>query len=171
MGETRERTGLLAEEALWALIRKKLETDRTTAGKLLRVVILENDNPDEAAELKRVMIRALSESILRDFQEPHESDATVPERVPVSLPETAPEFYLDRIDRLESPVEFLRRVWQPWLDAGVLHQFQLKSLDLGLLTGLKSFCQKRGLKVSQFVPTKSDFGKKRDRKAFGEAAT
>jgi|GEM_PF-6352783 len=69
MAETHERTGLLAEQALWALIRQKLEIDQTTAGKLLRILLLDNDNQEEAAQLKEALIEALSQLILRQFQE------------------------------------------------------------------------------------------------------
>lgn len=47
----------------------------------------------------------------------------------VPLPDRAPALWGNRADRLpgESPIEFLRRVWGRYLDAGVLYQDQLKT--------------------------------------------
>lgn len=51
------------------------------------------------------------------------------------LPEAAPELWSDRIGRKENPVEFIRRVYAPWLECG-LKRAHLHTLDRPLYTAL-----------------------------------
>lgn len=63
----------------------------------------------------------------------------------IELPSQAPAIWADRKARLpnESPIEFLHRVWGPWIEAGVLFQDHIKRLgDDKLVQAIRSYCQK-----------------------------
>lgn len=163
MDESSQHTGQLAEAALTALLRQKMSLDPTPLGRMLYESMFGAEISEEQKTARKAMINAYALAILAAIGGNELPEAVfAPEAMPSALPATAPEFYPARRDRNESPVGFVRRVWKPWLDAGVLHQFQLATLDPELLTALKSFCQKRNLKVSQFVPGKSEFVRKRE---------
>ncbi len=138
-------------------------------------------SPDEIAAavaeqftqaLRNRMQEAVRKAIVGALQEFVGSGMVVPPAPPHSsskptdsqrkLPEIAPERYAQRLSRQEGPVEFLRRVWGPWIDRGLLYQFQLNRLDPDLLSSLKSYCQKRGQKASIYLPSKSAYVRERD---------
>ena len=52
-----------------------------------------------------------------------------------SLPKVAPELWSDRVGRKENPVEFIRRVYAPWLGRGLMRS-DLRALDNALYQAL-----------------------------------
>jgi hypothetical protein len=63
----------------------------------------------------------------------------------IELPKVAPAKWEDEDSRLpgETSVEFLRRVWGVYMDAGVLYQDDIKRLGDGkLIRAIRSYCQK-----------------------------
>lgn len=63
----------------------------------------------------------------------------------LSLPSKAPAVWRNKKDREpgETPVTFLRRVWGPYMDAGILYQDDIKRLgDDKLVQTIRSYCQK-----------------------------
>jgi hypothetical protein len=76
------------------------------------------------------------------------------EAAPVSLPKTAPETWAGRDRRAkENPIDFLRRVWGPYMDAGVLYQDDIKRLgDDKLVQRVRTYCHQKGLSASDVLP-------------------
>jgi len=74
--------------------------------------------------------------------------------VKVRLPSRAPELWAERDKKKrESPIDFLRRVWGPYLDAGVLFQCDLKHLgETRLLPAIRVFCHNHGIQASSVLP-------------------
>jgi len=73
---------------------------------------------------------------------------------PVSLPKSAPETWAER-DRTktETPIDFLRRVWGPSMDAGILYQDDIKRLgDDKLVQRIRSYCHQKGLVAADVLP-------------------
>jgi hypothetical protein len=70
------------------------------------------------------------------------------------LPES-PHKYADRKAHKKyahmNAVEFLREVWGPWIDAGLVYQDDIRRYDLKLLQGVWSHCQRHGLDAKDFV--------------------
>lgn len=79
------------------------------------------------------------------------------------LPDTAPALYEARENKAESALDFLRRVWGPYIKAGLLHQFQLQTRDGALLKAVRNYCGKRGIDVAMVIPTRSHFVEKREK--------
>jgi hypothetical protein len=75
----------------------------------------------------------------------------------LALPTEAPEFYKGNRGGSkggENIVEFLRRVWMPWIEAGVLTRSDLRRLDQKADDGIVNWLQKAPLPDDVFVPTK-----------------
>jgi hypothetical protein len=73
----------------------------------------------------------------------------------VILPERAPALWGNREDRLpgENPIEFLRRVWGRYLDAGVLYQDQLTHRgETKLVHAIHGHCHRHGLTPKEHLP-------------------
>ncbi len=68
------------------------------------------------------------------------------------LPDAAPELYADRGDKAETAVDFLRRVWGRYLDAGILFQVDLKRLDMKLYEGLRGYAQRNKVPSRDVLP-------------------
>lgn len=69
------------------------------------------------------------------------------------LPERAPEIYAERTDRSENAVDFLNRVWGPYIEAGVLYQDDFKRLgDAALVPAVRSYCHARNLCAHDHLP-------------------
>lgn len=148
-------------EAVWSVIEKTLETDQSPYSQFLRGLFTDEKIDSRVkGQLREELINRVAESLVLQMS-PTEGVSLI-NTTPSELPEKAPELYAERRNRTESPPEFLLRVWKPWIDAKLLYQFRLGTLDPSLLTGLKSFCQKRGKKVSEFLPGKREFVQRRD---------
>ena len=66
----------------------------------------------------------------------------------LNLPETAPELYETRNKTLgETPVDFIKRIWGPYIEAGILFQDDLRRLDPKLIAAVTSYCQRMGKKA------------------------
>ncbi len=74
---------------------------------------------------------------------------------PNALPKRAPLKYKDRLSNDVTPIEFLHQIWGRYLEAGLLHQHELRVLDESLLNAVRNYCNRQGLTSSDFVPTKS----------------
>ena len=71
----------------------------------------------------------------------------------LSLPETAPETYEGNI------IDFLRRVWMPWIETGVLTRPDLRRLDEAAYNGLRNWLSLPGNSLESVglsIPTKSE---------------
>lgn len=71
------------------------------------------------------------------------------------LPSIAPAKWENPADRLpnETPIEFLNRVWGPYIRAGVLYQRDLKRLGDGkLLVAIRNYCFQHKLSASDHLP-------------------
>ncbi len=71
------------------------------------------------------------------------------------LPATAPAKWENPADRLpnETPIEFLNRVWGPYIKAGVLYQRDIKRLGDGkLLVAIRNYCFQHKLTASLYLP-------------------
>lgn len=71
------------------------------------------------------------------------------------LPQEAPERYADRADRSEHAVDFIRRVYQPWLGKG-LTQAHLGRLDKQLYAALYYWLRTNALPTDLDLPKKSE---------------
>jgi hypothetical protein len=77
----------------------------------------------------------------------------------IELPALAPELYAERLDKKETPVNFLDRVWGKYLEAGVLYQCDLRGKngrDPKLMHAIVSYCTVRKLNISSYIPSKKD---------------
>lgn len=63
----------------------------------------------------------------------------------LNLPETAPELYESRNKDLgETPIDFIKRIWGSYIEAGILFQDDLRRLDPKLIAAVTSYCQRMG---------------------------
>jgi hypothetical protein len=77
----------------------------------------------------------------------------------LDLPSEAPELYKGNRGGAkggENIVEFLRRVWQPWIEAGVLTRSDLRRLDRKADEGVANWLRTRELPDDIRIPTKSE---------------
>ena len=139
----------VADQARIGLSYKNLLNN--SAKLLTEKLVSQGWSPDEAARL--------SEKIARNFEARPSYIGTEIETIAVEfaasaidvlrppaivLPSAAPEVWAER-DRSkgETPIEFLDRVWKPWIEAGVLYQDDIKRLgDDKLVRAIRSYCQK-----------------------------
>lgn len=73
----------------------------------------------------------------------------------LKLPKQAPEIYKYRVDRKETPISFLKRVWGQYLDAGILYQDNLggrNGLDRSLIAAINNYCNHHKIDRSQVIP-------------------
>jgi hypothetical protein len=78
---------------------------------------------------------------------------------PLALPEVAPELYAGNRgggSKGENIIDFLRRVWMPWIEAGVLTRPDLKRLDKGAYVGLGNWLRNNELPADIAIPKKSE---------------
>lgn len=69
------------------------------------------------------------------------------------LPEHAPEIYSERADKSENAVDFLNRVWGPYIEAGILFQDDIKRLgDARLVQAIRNYCHARDLVSAEYLP-------------------
>lgn len=64
------------------------------------------------------------------------------------------EKYEERLNRKESPLEFLGRVW-PEYRKGQLYQFQLRKKDKKLFIAVRNWAQRNDKKIIDILPPKS----------------
>jgi hypothetical protein len=75
----------------------------------------------------------------------------------MTLPDVAPEVYQGNRGGSkggENIVEFLRRVWMPWIEAGVLSRKDLRRLDKRADEGVANWLRTRELPVDVRIPTR-----------------
>lgn len=152
---------------------KSIKLSRDIATQL--ITRLQEDGLSEAdsANLARRSVEDLPPSISEafNFQDPQQMSAAVELlrtgiraggatgqfnlEAQASLPTTAPEKWSERDRRKgENAIEFLNRVWGPWIKAGVLYQDDIRRLgDDKLVRGVRSYCQKHPeTKASDVLP-------------------
>jgi hypothetical protein len=93
--------------------------------------------------------RPISSFVKRLF--PKRDDPQLIEGAPI-LPETPPEAWADRRDRRETPVDFIRRVYSPWLGHG-LNQADIRRIDRKLYMSLHNWLRTRTLPDDLPLPT------------------
>lgn len=71
----------------------------------------------------------------------------------LELPAVAPELYKDRADKKETIVDFLRRVWQPWMEAKVLTRRDLRKLDPSADKAVENWLLRQPLPDDISLPT------------------
>lgn len=70
-----------------------------------------------------------------------------------SLPDSAPELYAGRRDKKEDPVSFLKRVWGPYMELGVLYREDIERLgDIRLIPTLRVHCHRHDLDAESILP-------------------
>lgn len=80
--------------------------------------------------------------------------AIEPSEFELTMPATAPANWLDRANRDENPVEFIRRVYGPWLGKG-LSRPSIRRLDKSLYLALYRFLANGGIWPTDLdLPTK-----------------
>lgn len=73
----------------------------------------------------------------------------------LTLPPRAPAIWSNKADRLEgeTAVQFLRRVWGRYMDAGILYQDDIKRLgDSRLVATIRTYCHSRGEDAAAALP-------------------
>jgi hypothetical protein len=99
--------------------------------------------------------QGLSPDLLTD-----QCDIYSPGVFPNSLPEQAPELYKNS-PRHETILDFLRRVWKPWIDAGLLSRSDLRQLDPKAYTAVYNWLHRNGLPEDLRLPTKREVNDRR----------
>lgn len=57
------------------------------------------------------------------------------------LPPSAPETYVGRVNRKETPISMMKRVWGAYIESGVLYQDDISRLgDTKLVAAVRSYC-------------------------------
>jgi hypothetical protein len=75
---------------------------------------------------------------------------------PVAMPTKAPTRWLDRKDRSETPIDFIRREYAEWLGRG-LSRPHIRQLDKSLYAALTNWISENGELPSDFdLPTKKE---------------
>lgn len=69
------------------------------------------------------------------------------------LPKVAPEIYQQRADKEENVLDFVKRVYRPWIGKGFGRQ-HLYHLDRSAYLGYKNFIAYHGDRYSDILPTK-----------------
>jgi hypothetical protein len=73
----------------------------------------------------------------------------------LKLPDIAPELYSARPDQSEKPIQFIKRVYAPWLGQG-LSQAHINRLDKQLYTALHNWLRHNELPADLDLPTKQE---------------
>lgn len=69
------------------------------------------------------------------------------------LPNEAPEKFVSIKVNGENPIEFIKRVWGSYLDAGVIFKDQLNEYDENLLPAIRTYCKNNKISnPDQFMP-------------------
>jgi hypothetical protein len=122
--------------------------------------ILENSGLNED-QIQSLLPRAIESvrGLVSEFQKSATSEKNNEAVAPLALPETAPEKYQGNRGGSkggENIVEFLRRVWMPWIEAGVLTRSALRRLDKAADRGVDNWLQDHPLPADINLPTKTD---------------
>lgn len=87
-----------------------------------------------------------------------EGAKTEPERSeadPDRLPDHAPMLYMDRTSRGQTIVEFMRAVWLPWIQSGLLTRPDLRRLDPQAYMAMANWLRRQEWPADLPIPTKS----------------
>ena len=116
----------------------------------------------EVKSLRLLLFTVLQQEHIKELIEPSfEQQADLP-----ALPKAGEiPLYKDRDDKNESAVDFFKRVYKRWLDAGVIiYQFDLrkktpkgepdKGIDPSLSNAIEKECRKKSLNKDEILPTK-----------------
>lgn len=120
--------------------------------------ILENSGFDEK-QIQSLLPRAIENvrKLVSEFKGSSinvQSEGVAP---PLALPDVAPDFYQGNRGGSkdgENIIEFLRRVWMPWIEAGVLTRKDLRRLDKKADEGVANWLRTRELPHDIRIPTK-----------------
>lgn len=74
------------------------------------------------------------------------------------MPISAPELFIDRVNREEKPIDFIKRVYAPWIGHGFTQPF-LRRLDPKLYMALHNWLRANAMPADLPLPTKSEIVK------------
>jgi hypothetical protein len=117
---------------------------------LLNYIISQGIDDSDARELLPLAERAISE-LCQKFK----SAAALPDVL--ELPSAAPDLFKGHKGQSENIVEFLRRVWKPYIDKGLLSRRDLKEFDRKAYVAVLNWISTKGpLPEDVAIPTRSD---------------
>lgn len=143
-------------------VRKLRRTDKQIAiflaekepnGLQLGVLETEAGESDGVAENRYGTIPEI-ETATHGQLKPHFRQASA-----LALPKKAPELYVGNRgggSAGENIVDFLRRVWKPWIDAGVLSRPDLKHLDPKAYEGIRNWTKRNPMPPDLILASKSE---------------
>ncbi len=152
-----------AFQRLYIAVVKSLQKLRNYSKWLKKPFPVETNEPQSGGEIDRVDALKRYEAFLTD---PEVDERVIRKTVAkinallsrpkLEPPFVAPEHYMTRADKSESPKDFLQRVYGHCLRKGeeVLYQHQLTKLDWSLTNSLKNYCRVHKLKYADLVPPK-----------------
>lgn len=122
--------------------------------------ILENSGLS-GNQIQSLLPRAIESvrDLVSEFQKSATGEENIEAVAPLPLPEIAPEIFRGNRGGSkdgENIVEFLRRVWMPWIEAGVLTRSALRRLDKAADRGVDNWLRDNRLPADIVLPTKSD---------------
>ncbi|OYQ37567.1 hypothetical protein CHU95_01025 [Niveispirillum lacus] len=79
-----------------------------------------------------------------------------PQADPDRLPDHAPMLYMDRVNRDQSIVEFMRDAWMPWIRSGLLTRPDLRRLDPQAYMAMANWLRRNDWPADLPIPTKSE---------------
>jgi hypothetical protein len=110
-----------------------------------------------AAEISSELLDVLTDRWLDDIMVLLSSPASIPV-VPSVLPAAPSELYQRRVNKSESIIDFLRRVWLPWISSGLLTRPAFRKLDTVGEKALQNWLHNHPGEMPEdlILPTKSE---------------
>lgn len=148
-----------------------------------RIAELEEENTALRRLVEETSTRAMQfEAQLQDQDKSDNKEAEMEKpKIPFPTKDDIPESYRDRADRREKAIDFYRRVYGKWLEAGhIIYQDQLggkNGFDPPLLEGIRNQLKRNSAEITKVIPPKGERIKlevesidKLDKKEFGRQA-
>lgn len=98
---------------------------------------------------------ALAQAVSKVWTLARSSESTRPplSKMREQLPQSAPEIWAKRVGRSENAIEFLKRVWGPYMQMGILYQDDIKRLgDAKLVQAVRDRCIAEGIDAASVLP-------------------
>jgi hypothetical protein len=174
LGREFRRRSINEITALPSHLFSSISTDPLAQGLLMQVfrqlLTTAASRPDNASQFLKAISASLEDMISAET-EPEIKTPLVFSATNVNrLPDTPIEYYAKRADQNESIIDFLRRVWFPWIKAGLLTRPAFRKLDPVGEKALQNWLHNHPGKMPEDLrlPTKSDIVEEQLSKADAE---
>lgn len=123
-------------------VAKPIEVEHEIEASIVEICLKYNLPEDRAADALQALVRNTTPTVTKISE----------------LPRFAPELYAERrvvkdLHRRETIVEFLRRVWAPWINAKLLTRCALRKLDPGADKAVENYLRRAPLPEDVDIPS------------------